>query len=267
MKTARIAVLALAAACLMPSARAEDKEWVLRIKQEAKSLAISLNGSSSYGSGANRVKGSGSLVERARAVTPFSRVRVDGPVDVQLVQAGTEALKVVADDNIEPMVTTAVEGDTLVVGIQRGSGFSTRHPVKVVVDFKQLASLSLKGSGDAQLDRLKGERLQLDLSGSGDVAIGLLEVRDLLARLSGSGDVRVAGQADQQDWDLSGSGDVSAGSLSGRQARARLSGSGDLSLGVVQELDATLTGSGDLRYAGRPKVRSQVSGSGEMLTR
>ncbi len=263
----RLALTALVATCFTAAASAEEQEWVLRVKQEARSLAITLNGHSSYGSGAHRVQGSGQLVERARAVSPFSRVRVDGPVDVQLVQASAEALRVVADDNIEPLVATSVEGDTLVVGIKPGSGFRTRHPVRVVVDFKQLAGLSLKGSGDARLERFKGERLQLELSGSGNVAIGLLEVRELLGRLSGSGDVQVAGQADQQDWDLSGSGDVSASSLSGRQVRARLSGSGDASLGVAQELDATLSGSGDLRYAGRPKLRSQVTGSGELTAR
>jgi hypothetical protein len=267
MTPTRLALTTLFAACLTTAAWAEEQEWVLRVKQEAKSLAITLNGHSSYGSGANRVQGSGHVVERARAVSPFSRVRVDGPVDVQLVQGGAEAVRVVADDNIEPLVSTSFEGDTLVVGIKPGAGFKTRNAVKVVVDFRQLAALSLKGSGDARLDRFKGERLQLELSGSGDASIGLLEVRELQARLSGSGDVQAAGQADQQDWDLSGSGDVSAGSLSGRQVRARLSGSGDASLGVAQELDATLSGSGDLRYAGRPKLRSQVTGSGELMAR
>ena len=260
-------LFALVAALLTKTAWAEDQEWVLRIKNEAKSVAISVSGSTSYGSGANRVRGSGQVVEMARAVAPFSRVRLDGPVDAKLVQAGTDGVRVRADDNIEPLVTTVVEGDTLVIGVKPSSSFTTRHAVQVLVDFRALQALSIKGSGDAAIDRLKGERFQLELSGSGDVAIGLLEVKDVSARLSGSGDLQVAGQADQQDWELSGSGDVSAGSLAGRLIKARLSGSGDLRLGVSQELDATLSGSGDLSYAGRPKVRSQVTGSGDLTSR
>ena len=67
MTPTRLALTALVAACLTTAAWAEEQEWVLRVKQEAKSLAITLNGHSSYGSGANRVQGSGNVVERARA--------------------------------------------------------------------------------------------------------------------------------------------------------------------------------------------------------
>jgi Putative auto-transporter adhesin, head GIN domain len=249
------------------TAAAEEQEWVLRIKKEAQQLAISVGGSTSYGSSANRIKGSGLKVEKARSVAAFSRVRLDGPVDAQLTPATEPGLRVQADDNLEPLVETRVDGDTLVIGIKDGSSFSTRNPLRVLVGFKSLESLQLRGSGDATLDRLKGERLALELSGSGDLRVGLLELRELTARLSGSGDVRAAGRADQQDWELSGSGDVDADSLSGQRVRARLSGSGDLSLGVAQELDASLSGSGDLRYAGRPQLKSRVSGSGELIQR
>ena len=252
---------------LLGAARAEEQEWVLRIKKEAQQVAITLGGSTHYGHGHQRTKGSGVVVEKARSVAAFTKVRLDGPVDARLVAAEQSAVRVRADDNIEPLVTTAVEGDTLVIGIQPGSGFSTRNPVRVQVDFKQLQSLQIRGSGDAELDRLKADRFQLELSGSGDLRIGLLEAKLLQAQLSGSGDLQLAGKADEQDWELSGSGDASAASLSGQRVKARLSGSGDLRLGVSQELDAALSGSGDLAYAGRPALKSRISGSGELIAR
>lgn len=265
------AQLALIAASLLPfAAAAEEQEWVLRIKKEAQQLAISVGGSTIYGSGANRIKGSGQAVDKLRAIGgSFSRVRLDGPVDVQLqpVSSGEPTLRVQADDNIEPFVTSKLDGDTLVIGVQEGSSFSTRNPLRVKLDFKQLQALQVRGSGDATLDRLKADRFELELSGSGDVRIGLLEVRELQARLSGSGDLSVSGRAEQQDWELSGSGDASAASLSGQRSKARLSGSGDLRLGVSQELDAQLSGSGDLAYSGRPQLKSRVSGSGELIAR
>lgn len=249
------------------AARAEEQEWVLRIKNEAKHLSVTVGQTTMYGSGSARVKGSGQWVERARAVAPFSRVRVDGPVDVRLAQSASEGVKVGADDNLEPLVTTAVEGDTLVVGIKPGSAFSTRQPLRVAVDFKDLQGLEMRGSGDASLDRLKGDRLRVQVSGSGDLTVGLLELREFSVSMSGSGDLAVAGQVEVLDLQVSGSGDVSAGSLGARQAKVQLSGSGDARLGVSQELDAQLSGSGDLRYAGRPRVKSQVSGSGELMAR
>lgn len=252
---------------LAGAAHAEEQEWVLRIKKEAQNVAITLGSNTHYGHGGNRIKGSGAMLEKVRQVGSFSKIRLDGPVDARLVAAAQPGVRVRADDNIEPLISTNVEDDTLVIGIKPGSGFSTRNPVKVLVDFKQLQLLQIRGSGDAELDQLKADRLQLELSGSGDVQIGLLELRELQARLSGSGDLQLAGKVDQQEWDLSGSGDVSAASLSGQRVKARLSGSGDMRLGVSQELDVSLSGSGDLSYSGRPQLKSKVSGSGELIQR
>lgn len=267
MKPFRLVTLGLCMGLLTAAvAQAEEKEWVLRVKQEAHGMSIHLGGTTLVGQGA-RVKGSGVVVTKARSVAPFSRVRVEGPLDVRLAPTSAEGLRVHADDNLEPMIQTQVEGDTLVVGLRPGASFSTRMDLRVEIDFKQLQALQIKGSGDAQIDRLKGDRFEAELSGSGDLAIGLLEVREFSARISGSGDVALAGSAERQDYQLSGSGDVSAASLSGSKVRARLSGSGDLRIGVTQELDAELSGSGDLNYSGRPKVTSRISGSGDLVGR
>lgn len=257
----------LVTATLAAGAHAEEKEWTLRIKTEPNQVSIQLGGTQNYGSGSARIKGSGTVVSKARSVAAFSRVRVDGPVDVKLRPGTQESATVQADDNLEPLITTVVEGDTLVVGLKPNSALSTRNRLVVNVEFKQLQRLHLRGSGDAQVERVKGDRFEAELSGSGDLQVGLLEVKELIARVSGSGDLALAGQAETQDWDLSGSGDVAATSLSGRKAKARLSGSGDLRLGVCQELDAQLSGSGDLSYAGRPTVKSEVTGSGELMRR
>lgn len=263
----RLAALSLCAGLLSVSmAQAEEKEWVLRVKHEANGLSLHLGGTTLVGQGA-RIKGSGVMVDKARAVAPFSKLRVEGPLDVRLVAAASEALRVRADDNIEPLIQSQVEGDTLVLSLKPGASFSTRQDLRVAVEFKQLQALQIKGSGDVRIEVLRGERFDADLSGSGDLEIGLLEVREFNARVSGSGDVSLAGRAEQQDFQLSGSGDVSAAALSGTRVRARLSGSGDLRLGVAQELDAELSGSGDLAYSGRPKIKSQIHGSGELISR
>jgi hypothetical protein len=224
MLAAGLLVVSLSAAALE-----KENEWSLRIKEEAQGWVAKLHGATSYsgGSGHNRIKGSGVMVDRVRSVASFSHVRLDGPVDAQLTQGASEALHVVADDNIEPLIETRVVGDTLVISLKEGAGFSTRRAPYVRVDIKTLSGMELKGSGDLQMDRLKTDALSLSLSGSGDLSLGLLEARELTGSLSGSGDVQLAGRADTQSWLLSGSGDVRAQSLQGKSVRARLSGSGD----------------------------------------
>lgn len=244
-----------------------DMDWTLRIKQEAKHLAISVGATHQYGANAGRIKGSGNLVERKRDVAAFSKLRIDGPLDVQLNQGSVESLSLSAEDNIEPLLETRVEADTLIVGLKEGAGFSTRKPPRLMVGFRQLSAVQIRGSGDVYIERLKSDQLAVNISGSGDMSVGQLDARELAVTVSGSGDLRLAGRAEQQTWNISGSGDVSAASLSGRSAKAQVSGSGDLSLGVVEQLDVKLSGSGDLSYAGRPKLTQRVTGSGELSAR
>jgi hypothetical protein len=263
----RLALLILAATLACGAALAGDNDWRLRIKKDGDGWTAHLSGPMEYGSGRNRLKGSGVRVEKVRALTAFTKLRVDGPVDVRLVQSGSDQATVVADDNIEPLVETAVDGDTLVVRLKRDAGFTTRSAPLVRIDARALQAVAIQGSGDLSLERFKGDSLALSVVGSGDVQLGLVELKELSVSISGSGDVRVAGRAEQQSWTISGSGDVDAGSLAGRAARVELHGSGDVSLGVTEQLDARLSGSGDLSYAGRPQLRQSVSGSGEIHRR
>jgi len=264
----RLAFLTLAAAFATSAALAGDNDWRLRIKKEADGWTASFSGPSDYGSGPNRVRGSGVRVERARALAAFSQLRLDGPIDVTLTQAGggNQAI-VVADDNIEPLIETAVEGDTLVVRLKRDAGFTTRSEPTVRINVGALQAIAVHGSGDLGVESFKADSLGLNVVGSGDVRFGLVELKDLNVAISGSGDVRLAGRAEQQSWRVSGSGDVDARALAGRAAKVSISGSGDVDLGVTEQLDVQLSGSGDLSYAGRPQLRQSVSGSGEISRR
>lgn len=263
----RLALLTLAAALTASAAFAGDNDWRLRIKKESDGWTASFSGPMDYGSGKNRVRGSGVKVEKARALGAFTRLRIDGPFDVKLTQAASDQATVVADDNIEPMVETVVEGDALVIRMKRDGGFTTRSAPLVRVEARTLQAIHVNGSGDLTVERFKADALSVQVIGSGDIHFGLVEVKDLSVGISGSGDVRLAGRADQQSWNVSGSGDVDARALSGRSAKASLSGSGDVSLGVTEQLDVQLSGSGDLSYAGRPQLRQSVSGSGEIHRR
>ncbi|HEY0956996.1 MAG TPA: head GIN domain-containing protein [Roseateles sp.] len=263
----RLALLILTTCFAACTALAADVDWRLRIKKEADGWSASFSGPSEYGSGKHRIKGSGVRVEKTRALPAFSKLRMEGPFDVRLVQADGDQAVVLADDNVEPLIETVVEGDSLVLRLKRDAGFSTRSAPVVRVDARALQGVLVNGSGDLTVEQFRSDALQVQVMGSGDVHFGLVELKDLNVNISGSGDVRLAGRAEQQNWNVSGSGDVDARALSGRVAKAVLSGSGDVSLGVTEQLDVRLSGSGDLSYAGRPQLRQSVSGSGEILRR
>ncbi|MGQ3054042.1 MAG: head GIN domain-containing protein [Roseateles sp.] len=263
----RLALLTLATALATGAALAGDNDWRLRIKKEGDGWTASFSGPIDYGSGKHRVRGSGVKVEKQRALAAFSRLRIDGPIDVTLTQGGGDLATVIADDNIQPLIETVVEGEALVVRLKRDAGFTTRSVPMVRVDARALQAISISGSGGLAAEHFKADSLHLSVAGSGDVQFGLVELKELNVSINGSGDVRLAGRAEQQNWTVSGSGDVDARSLAGLAAKVGISGSGDVSLGVTEQLDVQLSGSGDVSYAGRPQLRQSVSGSGEIHRR
>ena len=62
-----------------------------------------------------QVTGSGVVTEQTRPVGPFSKLRLDGAITVEARPAASASVSVRGDDNIVPLVTAEVQGETLSV--------------------------------------------------------------------------------------------------------------------------------------------------------
>ena len=215
----------------------------------------------------DRVKGSGRIVDDRRPLSGFVAVHLNGPIDVQLKASDRDSVTVRADDNIAPLIETRLKtGDrpSLEIGVADGASFrASRSPV-VVVEFRALSELVIRGSGDARADRINAEDFALSMTGSGDARIDALQATRFAAVLSGSGDLVVSGRADEQAYQLSGSGDVSAGRLEGRNVQISIAGSGDAVVHASETLAVAIAGSGEVAYRGSPRLTQQIRGSGSV---
>jgi ketosteroid isomerase-like protein len=211
------------------------------------------------------VRGSGTKVTQARRVGAFEKVRLIGSLDLRVGVGGPVAVAVTIDDNLQPLVETAVEGDTLVVRARER--LSYRGEGRVDVTVPSLRALAIEGSGDASIEGGAGD-LALSVSGSGDLA-WRGEAARLEASVAGSGDMKLAGRADTTRIAVAGSGDVDAWGLTSRSADVQISGSGDVRLTLAGgELSASVAGSGDVTWQGEATVtRSVVAGSGQISRR
>jgi len=128
-----------------------------------------------------------------RPVGAFNAIELAGPFRV-IVTAGAPRLELSGDPKQLAEIETDVRNGTLVVRQRSRSGwnfhFGKRDQPKTVVRIgaSGLTSLTSSGSGDVELDAVKGERFVLAAHGPGDIrARGdakLFEVNS-----SGSGDV------------------------------------------------------------------------------
>ncbi len=229
-------------------------------------LALVLSGCEIIDAGLNaeRIRGSGKVIQEKRDVRGFDGVKLAGTGELDLRQGEQESLTIEADDNILPRILTEVTGGTLVIRMERGVSVSPTTPIQYSLTVKDLANLELSGSGKINSGPLHSRDFSVRLPGSGSIRFDDLTADTLTAEISGSGSIQVPGKVVSQNVSISGSGDYDGRSLQSRSADVSVSGSGDSTVWAQDQLSAHISGSGRIDYYGNPKVTQHVSGSGKV---
>jgi len=189
--------------------------------------------------------GSGQLATQSRQVSGFTSVELTGVGELSIDQTGTESLTVSAEDNLLPLLTSKVEGDTLILGKKPNTRIVTTKPITYTLTMKDITGLAVSGSGTINAPKLSTDALRIEISGSGMIT--------------------TAGNADDQSLEISGSGRYLADGLTTKTTTAEISGSGTASVVASDALDVKISGSGTLTYSGNPQVTQTVSGSGRLI--
>lgn len=216
------------------------------------------------GGRAGRIEGSGTVSDDARSPGAFTRLVVNGPMDVRVRAADVDSVTVHADDNIAPMIETVVQAGTLTVGLRPGASFRTRTKPQVRVQARRLEAVVLRGSGDIRVDRVEADVFEATLQGSGDIVVERLQSRTLAISLAGNGDLRATGTAGSVGAVIDGSGDLHLADLVAKQVAVRIRGSGDARVHATDELKVDIEGSGDVLYRGAPAIGKTIRGSGSV---
>ncbi len=136
----------------------------------------------SFVSGAT-LAGSGVSASDERKVDSFDEIESLGSIDLSIRIGEQTAVVVRGDDNLLEHIVTEVSGNRLTVSMENGS-YSTQIPLVVDITLPALTELELIGSGDAEIEGLRGGDLTLVVQGSGDV-VATGQVDQLEARISG----------------------------------------------------------------------------------
>jgi len=209
-------------------------------------------------------RGDGNKTTEVRPVADFTAVRLEGSIDAAVKVGGDRSVRVTIDQNLQPLVTTEVNGGTLVIRTREAT-WDGKGIVEITVP--ALRAFTIEGSGDVSIDGGQGD-LALAIEGSGDLRWSGSAAR-LDASIRGSGDLRLSGTAEQARLSVEGSGDVKAGALTARGAEVEVEGSGDVEVTLDGgTLRARVSGSGDVVWHGTALVeQASVSGSGEIVRR
>lgn len=212
---------------------------------------------------ATAIKGSGIVRSETREVHNFSQIALSGVGTVIVQQGNAEGLRIEAEDNILPLISSTVSDARLTIGVRDSNAtLSPTRPIRYYISARQVSALHLTGSGEIQAPSVQADALEVRIEGAGNVATDGLRVGTLTVGISGTGDYTGSGAAASQHISIAGTGNYFAKQLRGAEADVSIAGTGSATVRVSDSLIAEIKGIGTILYVGNPQVQQQISGIG-----
>jgi Putative auto-transporter adhesin, head GIN domain len=175
----------------------------------------------------------------------FSRLKADGDYQIKW-SSGKPAITISADQNLLPLITTSVTGDTL--HIDRKGNLRPTKGITINVSSVSLKEVQLNGAVSFTASNVSGSDLKLESNGATSI--------------------NVEGSVTNLEANFAGAGSLVAKALQTQTAKVSLSGACSADVTVTERLDASISGAGSITYGGNPKaVEKNVSGVGKIQSR
>ncbi|WP_454774104.1 head GIN domain-containing protein [Janthinobacterium tructae] len=209
----------------------------------------------------NSIQGSGKLQKQTREVGSFHGVALNVPGTVELRIGNTDSVTIEADDNILPLIETAVENGTLRIRPAKRNANFRQSSLTIVIQARQVERISVGGSGSITATGLRAEKLRFDVGGSGSIDARELDSRAVAVAIGGSGNFKASGKTEQLTASIGGSGNIQAGRLAAREVQVSIGGSGEAQVWAKDDLSISIGGSGEVSYYGEPRISRSMQRS------
>lgn len=202
-----------------------------------------------------KIEGSGKMVTREVSIKSFDELSASGIYSLQLVQGGTESVKIEADDNLQELFEVKNEGSKLVIGMKKDVNIQTKGKLKVYVSFRKLKNMDLNMVGNVSSDKsLSFDDLKIENNSVGSVDLqltaGKLEIKN-----QSVGNVKLSGKADNAIVKNSGVGSLQAASFVVQTMDIDNSGVGSAEVNAEKELKVKDSFLGKVRNKGNAPVK------------
>lgn len=209
-----------------------------------------------------RVIGSGKVISEERQVSGINRISIGSSMNLFIEQTGSESVRIEADDNVIPYVTTQKTGGELAIRLKSVS-FGSIHPINCYVTVKDLSKIKVSSSATVKCDDLKTENFSIEMASSSKGAL-IVHVTKLDLNIGSSADITLSGEAVSQDIKLGSSGKLEAYNLVSKDCKIVAQSSGYANINVSEKLDAQVSSSAQVNYKGDPEINSKISSSGSL---
>jgi len=183
--------------------------------------------------------------EQVRTAPPFTAISVQGPISVTVDAGAPQSLTVRGSDKfLKGLVSEVVNGELRLRMLDK-KFTTTNDDQRIIISMPELRAFSAEGAGDIKLNKIRGERLDVNYRGAASMGIN--------------------GSVKNFKMRAEGVGEVDAKALIANNADVRFQGVGDVRVYARERLDAVVQGMGSLRYYGKPRtVNKSAAGLGSV---
>lgn len=212
----------------------------------------------------------GPVVSRNYQVGNFTEVEVAGPFDVDIHTGANPGVSARGNQHLIDRLEVEVRGNKLVVHPKSehrwfGGWHSTVGKGSISVTVPMIEAATLAGSGDLNVDNIRGDRFDGKIAGSGGLKLGTVEVGTLKLAIAGSGGATAGqGKARQAEYDIAGSGNVDTQTVQVEALKVSIAGAGDVKAHASRTADVSIMGSGDVNVIGGAKCTTHKMGAGNV---
>lgn len=205
-----------------------------------------------------------------RNIGEFLKIKIEGNLDVILVQDTLYKIKIEGGSNLLPGVITEVRENTL--HIKNGNKCnwvrSFKKRIKVYVNFKKINQVENIGPGKIEsLNQITCDTLGFDIrSAGGEVNVDIKSLNFYFALHASSSNVKVRGTSDYNYFYCTGTGWIDGSNFINRHSFVNNSGTGTVTVNCHEILEASIHSFGNIRYYGTPaKVYTNITSTGKLI--
>jgi hypothetical protein len=185
------------------------------------------------------VKGSGNLATEKRDVSGFNSVEAGGAFLVEITVGKEFSVQVQGDDNILPLVSTTVDGETLQLATEKR--ISTTNRIKVIITAPNIQEIAAHGASRFEVSGIDNETLTIDSGGASKVIVN--------------------GKATTLKVDMGGASQLDASALTVENVSVDGGGASYAKVSATEDLNVDVGGVSRVRYTGTPKnINKKTSG-------
>ena len=217
----------------------------------------------------SRSEDGGPTVARNYRVGGFDQIDVAGPYNVTVRTGSGPSVSAKGPQKmIDHLVVEVTDGKLRIHSERQKSwfgGWNSHGNVELTVTVPQLSGAAIAGSGDINVDQVKGDKFGGSVAGSGTLSVGTVDVQALEFSIAGSGDAKAgAGKATNTKFDIAGSGGIDARGVQATTADVSIAGSGSVHAHATGTASVSIMGSGDVDVTGGAKCSISKAGSGDV---